>query len=785
MRFTLGRAVHFYYVAVLVVITGLFAYGVKHYWTTGLLNIDYVSNLYDGTSKVKTVKERNDIDELKKFVDGDRIKDANKIFARLEADIRDLKTIKAIDEKSGFGDSMKAVKASLITLESRPELTGILNGLNSKVSAFENFVSEKNWPTLTRMSVNLRMRISPSRLMSGGLYSFERTQNLALSVNNDLEAMTNFTEASGLTPDIKGAIVNRIKVLKDEASKLTTYLETHAQFNRQYKDFAASYTAWFKQVEPEIAFKKIQFEKSSQTIFYSLIGIFTVMFGAIVLGVVIYNFSVKYAAQKTEKLVIDTIKDGLLPLESKQTEKFSAEFNIEFDKYRDYAHKRMAFGSIFQEAMPFASILLDSNLNMVWGNSHFYDQWQLQNFKEDEDSLTWDFLQRFTDLEDNSSILSALRMSTSGVYKIQVKSNTMSKALPYEMYVSPVEYSAQKRIMVIFYPRTEAEQNLMDQKVTIMAPVMKALELHIDEKMTVEARNELRIAADKAGVSELFSKLNQYVEKAESIQDELNREIEALEAKGHNHRNMAAEMRKSLVASFETQKASVDRYNQFKTSVTVLIDTRDQLEEQFKYAMNSSREVFKDQNKIFASVEQAEKMVDDYTKSLKTITSLKGEFKDLKSNVEDFKSRIVQTLDQLLVFQGHEGESQRLDQFLGKIKMEMKGFDKVLQNFHDVVTQLDVTVTKIDMMAESRERVELETVRARLDSIKNNFDNIHFSASKITQASHIKDDEIINSLRALVGNLKSEMKRVNEMCKLTGMSSDHLESITTDTEGRA
>ena len=68
MRFTLGRAVHFYYVTVLVAITTLFAYGVKHYWDTGLLNVDYVSNLYDGTSKVKAVKERNDIDELKKYV---------------------------------------------------------------------------------------------------------------------------------------------------------------------------------------------------------------------------------------------------------------------------------------------------------------------------------------------------------------------------------------------------------------------------------------------------------------------------------------------------------------------------------------------------------------------------------------------------------------------------------------------------------------------------------------------------------------------------------------------
>nr|BDT29614.1 hypothetical protein BHI3_30800 [Bacteriovorax sp. HI3] len=782
MRFTLGRAVHFYYVTVLVAITALFAYGVKHYWDTGLLNIDYVSNLYDGTSKVKAVKERNDVEELKKFVDGDRIKDANKVFSRLETDIKDLKSIKSTDDKSNFDENLRQVKSSLVAFQSAPELTTILTNLNSKVSNFENFVTEKKWPTLTRMSINLRMRLTPSRLMNGGLYNFDRTQNLAQSVNNDLEAMTNFTEASGLPVDIKAAIVNRIKTLKNEAANLDSYVESHTKFNRLYKEFSTSYVAWFKMVEPEIALKKIQFEKSSQTVFYSLIAVFAGLVASVVLGFAIYNFSAKHASGKTEKLVIDTIKDGLLPVESKQIAEFSPEFNLEFDKYRDYAHKRMAFGSIFQEAVPFATILLDSNLNMVWGNSHFYEEWQLQNFKEDEDSLTWDFLQRFTNLEDNSSILSALRMSTPGKYKIQVKSNTMAKAMPYEMHVSPVEYSSQKRIMVIFYPMVEAQQNLEAQKSAITAPIMKALELQIEEKMTTEARNELRVAAEKAGVSELYSKLNQYIEKAESIHDELNREIEALETLTAEHRNTAGEMRKSLVASFETQRASMDRYGQFKTAVATVIDSRDQLEEQFKYAMNSSRELFKDQNRIFSVAEKAEKNVDDYIKSLKTITTLKSEFKDLKVSVDDFKGRIVQVLDQLLIFQSHENDTQRVDQFLGKIKIEMKGFEKVLQSFGEVVTQLDVTVTKVDMMVESREKVDLDGIRYRMESIKNNLENVQFSASKIAQASHSKDDEMINTLKILISNMKSEMKRINDMCRMAGMSSEHLEVITNNRE---
>ena len=556
------------------------------------------------------------------------------------------------------------------------------------------------------------------------------------------------------------------------------YIESHTKFNRLYKEFATAYTAWFKLVEPEIAFKKIQFEKSSQTVFYSLIVVFAGLMASVIMGFVIYNFSTKRSSGKTEKLVIDTIKDGLLPVESKQIANFSPEFQLEFDKYREYAHKRMAFGSIFQEAVPFATILLDSNLNMVWGNSHFYEQWQLQNFKEDEESLTWDFLQRFTNLEDNSSILSALRMSTSGSYKIQVKSNTMAAALPYEMYVSPVEYSNQKRIMVIFYPRSEAQQDLADQKIAITSTIMHALDLQIEEKMTTEIKNELRIASEKAGILDVYSKLSQYIEKAESIQDELNNEIEALETQAAEHRNIASEMRSSLVSSFETSRASVDRYNQFKNSVSMVLDSRDQLEEQFKYAMNSSREIFKDQGRILSSAEKAEKNVDEYIRSLRTITVLKGEFKELRSNVEEFKTRIVQALDQLLIFQNHESDTQRVDQFLGKIKLEMKGFEKVLSNFGEVVTQLDVTVTKVDMMSESREKIDLDSIRYRMESLKNNLENVQFSANKISQVAHSKDEEMIGALKVLVTNLKTEMKRINEMSRMTGMSPEHLSVIS-------
>ena len=312
----------------------------------------------------------------------------------------------------------------------------------------------------------------------------------------------------------------------------------------------------------------------------------------------------------------------------------------------------------------------------------------------------------------------------------------------------------------------------------ITSTILQTLDLQIEERMTTELKNELRISSEKAGVLDVYSKLSQYIEKNESIQDELNNEIEVLETQTHNHRNISGEIRHSLVSSYESSRDSMEKYNQFKKSVSLVLDSRDQLEEQFKFAMNSSREIFKDQGRILSSAEKAERSVDEYIRSLKSITVLKGDFKELRSNVEVFKTRIVQALDQLLIFQNHESDTQRVDQFLGKIKIEMKGFEKVLSSFSDVVTQLDVTVTKMDMMSESREKIDLDSIRYRMESLKNNLDNVQFSASKITQVAHSKDEDMVQILRVLVANLKSEMKRINEMSKMTGMSVEHLNSIS-------
>lgn len=778
MRFTMNRTLQYYYVLALVGGVSLFSYGTYHYWKQGPLNVEYVSALYEGTSLVDDVKKRNDVEELKKYVDGDRIKDALNVLERMDGDLKELEKIKAIDEESSFNTNYQKVKASVSSLSTQPELTTILTSVSGKISQFENFVIEKKWPTLSKMATNLRIKTSPSKIISGGLYNFDKTSNLIASINNDLEAMSNFTQSTGLAQDIKMAILNRIQVLKNETVQLDRYVEEHNKFNKIFKDFNGDYQKWFKQVEPEIALRKLEFEKNSQYILFS-IAIF-VLGGTVAIGFGVWlnTWSDKQNSKNVEKTILNVVQHSLIPTEGKLHDVYSTEFVNEFERYRDFVHKRMTFGSIFQEALPFPGLLLDSNLNLIWANHHFYKTWQLDNFDEKTETLTWDFVQRFTNLDDQSSLMNALRLNHSGIIPIQVRPATSDDGgMPFEMYVSPVEYSGQKRIMIIFYPLNAIEENLKIQKNSIVEPTVMALNAIHNDNFSPELQTKISAELDFAGSKEIFDSLKSVHDIKLRERNELNAEIERLDDLLSKTLNTMSDMRKNLVSNLETQRMSVDKFNQLKNAFGILLDTRDQLEEQMRMISMSTRELFKDQSKMITTVESSEKMVSDYTKSMKLIAEVKSQFKGIRSEVDDFRMRMIQLLDQLLIFQTADSDNSKIEQFLGKMKFEIKSFDRVLNQLAEVGTQMDVQLTKIEMMNESRSVIELQPLKERFDQVKASFENVQFATSKTSQVSHMKDDEMVQALKTLVVNQKADMKRTDELCLLSGMTPEHLKMI--------
>jgi hypothetical protein len=71
-----------------------------------------------------------------------------------------------------------------------------------------------------------------------------------------------------------------------------------------------------------------------------------------------------------------------------------------------------------------------------------------------------------------------------------------------------------------------------------------------------------------------------------------------------------------------------------------------------------------------------------------------------------------------------------------------------------------------------------------MEAVKNNLENAQFSTSKISQTSHVKDEAMIKSLKSLVANLKLEMRCIDEMCKVSGLTPEYLDVISPENEAR-
>lgn len=763
MRLTFEKTLQVFYLSTLLIFTGLFAYGVKYYWQNGLINTEYVSNLYDASNRVKSVKDRDDARELLKYINGDRLKEAQLKFKRIESDVKDLKLVKSIDSGNPLEAELKTISAELNNIQNRPDINTIINRLTTSVTGFENFVSDNNWPTISRMTRNLRMKLSPSRLMINGMYSLDRIVTLNETVANDLEALTNFVKASDLKPDVVTALVNRLKVLKTDAENLQGYVEERKSINNVVTSFTKNFNSWFKTVEPEISLKKMQFEKSSNTIIFSLIGAFTFLIASFVSGIFVYNFVKRRNVGKIEKLIVETLKEKIIAVEAKPLKNFSAEFNLEITKYREYIHKRMSFGAIFQESIPFATIILDSELGLVWGNKNFYEEWQLQNFKDDGDSLNWEFLKRFTDITDESILQKAFDSQEVLNQIISVKTNSMAESVPFDMYVTSVDYAGEKRVVITFYPETKKVEALRIQKENLLAPLNELLDLQLKEELTIDLKNEIKEKALSAGSEETYLKSCQLIEKVEQMTDELHSELEIYETKLSEETQMNEDLKKKLSNTIELQRESIALYSVLRDSFLSLFDSRDQVGDQFKLALENSRDLFKIQSDVFNVAVLAESNITSYEKSVRQVTQQKVELKTLKNELEEYKSKVTQILDQLLVFQTNDTDFGKLDQSLSKIKAEMRSFEKVLKQFTEISTNLDVAITKLDILLDSREMINLDEMSKKILDIKSNLENVQFTGQQLVTQSQAKDEELFSIVKKLVTNLKTEIRYSHEM----------------------
>ncbi|ATH06908.1 hypothetical protein BIY24_02835 [Halobacteriovorax marinus] len=749
MNVKFGRSLQTYYAVTFFSLISIIGYGIFYFWNYGPVNINNVSTVFEATLQLDEFKKRDDVKAIWSQVDNDRVRDAVVSLDKVQSYSKKLDSISSVDSYENFETSLKKSKESLNALISYPEVSTIVNVLHNKVSNFENFVVSNSWRTLTRVSKRINAKIKPSRTRGPGYYTYSKLHRLWSSVRDDVVLMERVTEGSVLSREDKNLILTKTKTLKTEITMLENYLGDFKKFRTDFLEVEKGFKTWIKEIEPEISLKKIQFERNSQNMLFSLIALVGIIFILGVSGYFLYRRSERTNRDEVEKVIIHAIKEGVLPTETSFDQELSLKSREEFDKYREYIHKRMSFGSIFQDAMPFSSLLLDSNLNLVWANGLFYEHWGLSEYKNSDDNITWDFLQRFTNLGENDPVITAVKDDVAGIYNIQVKTKQNEESLPFEMYVSPVEYANQRRIMISFYPLRSIEETLSNQSKSLVGPVARTLEALTTGTFNSEFKQKTEKDFDIAGIKEVWSKFQKYHDFVTGQKNGLLQEIERLENDLFDQYKLVNDIQTSLNENTEVQKVAIAKFKDTKNSIIDIVELRNEMEALYQNTVAASKGLFQDEVTLLSQSQKISETLLDQNKALENVDKVRKEYKTLKSNVDQFRGRMMQLLDQSLIFQKTDSSSYKVEQSLSKIKNEVMAFEKVLTEFAKISTALDVNLSKVQLIMQQSEIPNFSELQFRMEEARDMIESDMFNVSRLSRSGQTKDDEMISSLKGL------------------------------------
>ena len=612
--------IYSYYFIVLLLVAGFIVYGIRHL----ALNEDKVFSVYEGVVRFDKLEEEKPFAEVKNLINFARLEDISRIIATWGKEVQYLNSVVPLDSYKKLESNLEEFGAALRKLPSSDQLLSLQGAFYQKVSNIEKLANERNWGELERVSKRLGAKIKNSEF-----FGFSNMSRLSKNIDGDLNSINGMIE--------KKSILKTINFDKEE-NFLNQYFVGMKGVNLAWSKIDKNYMTWKNEFSPEISLRKIDLNKNLKNVFWGTIFLLTFIVFALGGGWFVGRILEKSVRRKFELFTAKIVKEGLFPVEKNIDIELSPSFEEHFEKLREYFHKRLGFGAMVQEAMPFPVLLLDSNLNLLWANKLFYEKWNLEN---NEIPLSWDYLSQFTDLGEENPVLTALNQEVSGIYNIRVlaKSSDEDNGESVEMYVRPVGYGKKKRVMVLFYPLNSLEATLADKTKDIIRPVVKTLGILEKGEYTPHMEETMEKDFNDAGIGDVFTNFHSHYCFLKNQREELRQEMGKVEGILDEQYKLASEFKMLLKSDEEVVVQSLQSFSRFKNSLINIIGMRERLEEVSRKSIHMAQKFLEENEKVLSGSEQ---MIESINKNKAIFQSLIVIGEQLKKieNSEELSSNI-------------------------------------------------------------------------------------------------------------------------------------------------
>lgn len=729
-----------------------------YFWKLGYIDGSRNTEIHQATYIINNFENKKSIDSLKSLISDESMSKSIKKIDSIEVDLNkvdhliELSTYKEVKEKT------QKVKTEIVGMLSHPRTNKIFSVFNEKLEKFNRYVLDNEWKTLSRMSNRV---LSITR---GGVRA-ERIDSATKEIEKDFLKMSQITEKSVLKRVEKSEIVSRLQSLNIEIKMLRRYVKTKTQINKSLDGYKVIIHKWLTLVKPELSLEKLRLEQIGKYYVFALLGILAVNALLLMFSLFYGRVGIKKSQKRLEKELQSYITEGLLAGDSKVLNDFNPSFQNFTRNTGEYIQRRMSFGSIFQETIPFSSIMLDQNLKVIWANQTFCETWELSEEEIHKEYLSWDFLSKLTNLGDQDPVLEALKHQIAGIYQIQVKINNESSLMPYEMYVSPIEYNEESRIVLYFYPLINLEDTITDQAKSIVNPVRHSLDLLVKDEFNGENLSNLKKEFEIAGIAELYEKFESLHEIHNSEKREISESFEALEFKFNKFARAISDFDVLNTQSTDNNKGQVESLKLFKEHIIELSDNSKTYEKLnrdiqaiFGNLMNRFSVSQNDKQKLSNIVKEVSSGVPD-------INSMKDDYKNLKTEVYESRNKLSHSIGQMIFVRKKISDAETLEKFdqtFHKINTEFGYLDDASKQLDRKLTNLEVSLSKIEMIVENMNKeitnVDQGIDRSYLENISQHYQSLSSENRKLAFDNEGVESAIIERMHEFYAATKNNIQ---------------------------
>jgi len=460
-----------------------------------------------------------------------------------------------------------------------------------------------------------------------------------------------------------------------------------------------------------------------------LFGLSMLFFGSFVVN----KWFFKKAKSDFEDEIETYLNEGIIAGDKSKYDEYSDEFKYFSDNISTYIDKRMSFGTIFQTALPLSSILLDQNLKVTWANKQFCDDWKVSEDEIKKDYMSWDYLNKLTNLGHDDPVLEALKHNIAGIYQVQIKPNDEAEVRPYEMFVSPIQSKGESKIMLFFYDLTNLEATIKDQSISILNPVRRSVESLQQGQFVASEQMEYEFKiAGIEDIYEMFLTLNEDIVKHEN---DLYDQIESSDLKIRKLKSYIENIEQKNRDNVQVNKVNIESLKSFKNNVISLSGlsrTLDDLTIKSEELINTNINALKTSSLKVTGLKQ---VTEELVEAMPRFTHIKEEIKAVKNVISESRAKLAHELSQLSILMKRANDVssiEKLSRTMSKINDSFSLLNSASDELDKKLSGLDIVMSKAQMIMNSGQE--------RIKSINGDYEatQIEYSANHLNYLKKMK-----------------------------------------------